>query len=309
MSRNLLLESGRLYAWHSSDAKSYVDISTPGIVTKIKEGGAGLTINAYLWPANDTSPNVAHCCTSLFDLANAFDCFTLSVDIKVSSSAVKASVRYDMRYSLVIDYGDQGGSGLDVSGMTEWTRVHLTVPLVQTKGKAKSSLFCVFFADDSPAGGSVQWRNMKLEVGDTGSEWTPAPEDVLLSSIPESILEPGAISTGNQVVAGQTLGNMKSSDSSWMTIRVRTKNIIPLLGNRAFYINFPTNLQCFPIYFDSSSLSIAAPCDAHTTKNVFVAPQGAVGVELVFRKSDDSAITPAEVTNVTGGGVLYGNFS
>lgn len=305
MSRNLLLKSGRLYAWHSSDAKSYVDISTPGIVTKIKEGGAGLTIDAYLWPANDTSPNVAHCCTSLFDLANAFDCFTLSVDIKVSSSAVKASVRYDMRYSLVIDYGDQGGSGLDVSGMTEWTRVHLTVPLVQTKGKAKSSLFCVFFADDSPAGGSVQWRNMKLEVGDTGSEWTPAPEDVLLSSIPESILEPGAISTGNQVVAGQTLGNMKSSDSSLMTIRVRTKNIIPLLGNRAFYINFPTNLQCFPIYFDSSSLSIAAPCDAHTTKNVFVAPQGAVGVELVFRKPDSSAITPAEVTNVTGGGALW----
>ena len=92
MSRNLLLKSGRLYAWHSSDAKSYVDISTPGIVTKTKEGGAGFATNAYLWPANDTSPNVAHCCTSLFDLANAFDCFTLSVDIKVSSSATPADV-------------------------------------------------------------------------------------------------------------------------------------------------------------------------------------------------------------------------
>lgn len=125
MSRNLLLKSGRLYAWHSSDAQSYVDISTPGIVTKTKEGGAGFATNAYLWPANDTSPNVAHCCTSLFDLANAFDCFTLSV---------------------------------------------------------------------------------------------------------------------------------------------------------------------------------AAPCDAHTTKDVFIAPQGAVGVELVFKKSDNSAITPADVTNVTVGG-------
>lgn len=151
--------------------------------------------------------------------------------------------------------------------------------------------------------------DVMLTHGDKPVAWQPAPEDVLLSSIPESILEPGAISTGNQVVAGQTLENMKSSDSSWMTIRVRTKNIIPLLGNAAFYINFPTNLQCFPIYFDSSGLSVAAPCDAHTTNDVFVVPQGAVGVELVFKKSDSSAITPADVTNVTGGGCSYGNFS
>lgn len=100
----------------------------------------------------------------------------------------------------------------------------------------------------------------------------------------------------------------KGSDSSWMTIRVRTKNIIPLLGNRAFYINFPANLVCFPIYFDSSDLSVAAPCDAHTTKDVFIAPQGAVGVELVFKKSDNSAITPADVTNVTVGGVLTDDY-
>ena len=39
MSRNLLLKSGRLYAWHSSDAQSYVDISTPGIVTNVTVGG------------------------------------------------------------------------------------------------------------------------------------------------------------------------------------------------------------------------------------------------------------------------------
>ena len=296
------MKSGRLYAWHSSDAQSYVDISTPGIVTKTKEGGAGFATNAYLWPANDTTPNAGHCCTSLFDLANAFDCFTLSVDIKVSSSAVKASVRYDMRYSSVIEFGNQGGTGLDVSGMTEWTRVYLTVPLVQTKGKATSSLFCVFFADDSPAGGSLQWRNMKLEVGDTGSDWTPAPEEVLFQKLEESDVEPGSISTGNTVVAGQTLENMKSSDSSLLTTRVRTKNIIPLMGKKTFYVGFPANLVCFPIYFDASDLSVAAPCDAHTTKDVFVVPQGAVGVELVFKKSDNSEITPADVTNVTGGG-------
>ena len=142
-----------------------------------------------------------------------------------------------------------------------------------------------------------------LVHGDKPAVWQPAPEDVLFQKLEESDVEPGAISTGNTVVAGQTLENMKSNDSSWLTIRVRTKNIIPLLGNTAFYVNFPTNLVCFPIYFDASDLSVAAPCDAHTTKDVFIAPQGAVGVELVFKKSDNSEITPADVTNVTGGGI------
>ena len=306
MSRNLLLKSGRLYAWHSSDAKSYVDISTPGIVTKTKEGGAGLATNAYLWPANDTSPNVAHCCTSLFDLANAFDCFTLSVDIKVSSSAVKASVRYDMRYSSVTEYGDQGGTGLDVSGMTEWTRVHLTVPLVQTKGKATSSLFCVFFADDSPAGGSVQWRNMKLEVGDTGSDWTPAPEDYICFT--PSDLEPGAISSGASAFPNRTFSSLKS-DGDWLTKRVRTKQPLSLQGYKYFYVDFPSGIVCFPIYFDSAGLSIEYPCEQHENSMLFSAPSNAESVALVFKKVDSSAITPADVTNVTGGGVLYGNFS
>lgn len=151
--------------------------------------------------------------------------------------------------------------------------------------------------------------DVMLTHGDKPVAWQPAPEDVLLSSIPESILEPGAISTGNTVVAGNTLASMKS-DGSWLTTRVRTKNIIPLMGKKAFYVGFSANLVCFPIYFDASDLSVAAPCDAHSTDDVFVAPQGAVGVELVFRKSDSSAITPADVTSVTtGGGCSYGNLS
>lgn len=226
--------------------------------------------------------------------------YILSMDIKQSNpNAFKVSIR-------------QGDSlnpwtttvAVPKVGTTDW--VHIDLPMRTLDEFPKSNgqvLYMQGFITVPDT--EVCIANLALYEGTIPQPWTPAPEDVLLSSIPESILEPGAISTGNQVVAGQTLGNMKSSDSSWMTIRVRTKNIIPLLGNRAFYINFPTNLVCFPIYFDVSDLSVAAPCDAHSTDDVFVAPQGAVGVELVFRKSDSSAITPADVTNVTGGGTLW----
>lgn len=44
-------------------------------------------------------------------------------------------------------------------------------------------------------------------------------------------------------------------------------------------------------------------CVPDASRNLHkVVPQGAVGVELVFKKSDNSEITPADVTNVTVGG-------
>lgn len=223
--------------------------------------------------------------------------YVLSMDIKQSNpSSFSSSIRagnYSQPFTNKVPMANPG--------TTDW--VHFDIPL-KTVDVLPISAGQILYLNDFPAteGTEVCIANVALYEGTIPQPWTPAPEDVLLSSIPESILEPGAISTGNTVVAGQTLGNMKSSDSSWMTIRVRTKNIIPLLGNRAFYINFPANLVCFPIYFDSSDLSVAAPCDAHTTKDVFIAPQGAVGVELVFKKSDNSEITPADVTSVTPGG-------
>ncbi len=217
MSRNLLLKSGRLYAWHSSDAKSYVDISTPGIVTKTKEGGAGL----------------------------------------------------------------------DVSGMTEWTRVHLTVPLVQTKGKATSSLFCVFFADDSPAGGSVQWRNMKLEVGDTGSEWTPAPEEATCTGFFPDDFEQATVNEG------------VSAGSSW------AQQLIPLSDHFGMYVN-PGYYVCLCEFGSNGYLGKDTGFMNWSTGWVYRELNSeTTHVGICFRKADSSAITPEDVTNVTGGGTLW----
>lgn len=305
MSRNLLKNSyGSPYGWTSSDAKTQVDCDTPGQVSNLSTAYT----NAYFWLYNDSNAEYRWSYVPIHDLVQNYDTLTLSVDIKVTGDADHVSARLDVRYNdetghNIYDCNDEapGNLGKYLTGITDWTRIHLKVRTTHTGKNGEAALFCIFFQPGCTAGTTVQWRNMKLEVGDTGSEWTPAPEEVLCQRLEESDVEPGAISVGNTVIAGNTLASMKS-DGSWLTTRVRTKNIIPLMGKKAFYVGFSANLVCFPIYFDASDLSVAAPCDAHSTDDVFVAPQGAVGVELVFRKSDSSAITPTEVTNVTGGG-------
>ena len=291
--RNLIRET-------NAGTKGWVWVAATGTDTaKIEEidyqGALGVKLTRLAGPGSWNY--VQKGSVLLNGLKSATD-YILSMDIKQSNpNAFKVSIRQG-------DSLNPWTTTVTVPkvGTTDW--VHMDLPM-RTLDEFPESNGQVLYMQDfiTVPDTEVCIANLALYEGTVPQPWTPAPEDVLLSSIPESILEPGSISTGNTVIAGQTLENMKSSDSSWLTIRVRTKNIIPLMGNTAFYVNFPTNLQCFPIYFDSSDLSIAAPCDAHTTKDVFIAPQGAVGVELVFKKSDNSEITPADVTNVTGGGI------
>lgn len=292
MGRNLLIGTSSPYPWGGSDYPNAVNLSTAG---KVIHTDGSNHFDAYIWLHHRT------CFVDpIYALHKIGEYLTLSVDVKIAGSSGGTTLfQFDLRHQ---PWGaERYLTRVYFTGDTDWKRIYLPLKASQAQNEESvMSLFCVD-CTNCPIDTTVEWKNMKLEVGDTGSEWTPAPEEVLFKKLEESDVEPGAISTGNTVVAGQTLENMKSSDSSWLTLRVRTKNIIPLLGNTAFYVNFPTNLQCFPIYFDSSDLSIAAPCDAHTTKDVFIAPQGAVGVELVFKKSDNSEITPADVTSVSGG--------
>lgn len=302
MTRNLLKDSHTLYQWVSSDAKANVDMTTPGIAFNKNSAYT----NAYFWVGNDTQPVYHKMACKLNDVVQLYDTLTLSFDVKITGDSSKISARFDVRYSnsegkVVTDWIDEGTTnmGKSLAGMTDWTRVSLPVKTTKTGKNGTGALFCVFFDAGCTAGTTVEWRNMKLEVGDTGSDWTPAPEEVLFESLTLADLEQGAISNG---MTGYSYEAAKFNDDTWGPLRVRSKELIPLLGRTAFTVYIPDGFELAPVYFgadgkmlDNGTLTVGSGL------TTYIVLSGAEYVALCFFKPDNSAITPTDVTNVTGG--------
>ena len=308
MSRNLLKNSyGSPYRWTSSDAKSQVNLDTPGQATNLSTAYT----NAYLWLYNVPNAEYQLTYAPIHDLVQDCDTLTLSVDIKVTGDAAHTSARMDVRYNneegkTITDWIDEGttGQGTILTGVTDWTRIHLKVKTTNTGKNGTAALFCIFFHPGCAAGTTVQWRNMKLEVGDTGSEWTPAPEEVLFTSLAPGDTEQGVIGWGPSS-ARKTYQEMKMDDNPYFHARVRTTDLIPLLGRSVFCIDVSESLRVIPYYFDSDGLSLGTDdSNWRTGMQTYTVPSGAAYVAIYFSNAESTEITPEDVTNVTGGGVL-----
>lgn len=141
-----------------------------------------------------------------------------------------------------------------------------------------------------------------LVHGDKPAVWTPAPEDMLFTSLAHGDIEQGIINWGPPS-AGKTYQEMKINQREYVHIRARTTNLIPLLGKSVYYVNIPIGLMIIPYYFDSAGLSLGTDdSNWRTGMRSYTAPSGAAYVAVYFSNADSTTITPADVTNVTGGG-------
>lgn len=144
-----------------------------------------------------------------------------------------------------------------------------------------------------------------LVHGDKPAVWQPAPEDMLFTSLAHGDIEQGIINWGPPS-AGKTYQEMKINQGEYVHTRARTTNLIPLLGKSVYYVNIPIGLRIIPYYFDSAGLSLGTDdSNWRTGMRSYTAPSGAAYVAVYFSNADSTTITPAEVTNVTGGGTLW----
>lgn len=286
MGRNLLLGTQSLYAWSGSDTRSVSDISVPG---KFVQTGSATTANAYLWVDGRTCvPDASR------NLHKMDDWMTLSLDVKVSgrtSGTVEAG--YDLRQTGLNAQKD--ATTTSITGCTDWTRVSLPVHIDIVKTEAQIRSLFLVQCRGCNQGTTVEWKNMKLEIGPEGSDFTPAPEDITYYSPKPEDFEQGNILMGS-VDVGKTYQQCKQASG----IRVRSKELMPVHG-RFFSFNVPTSLKLYIIAFGASG-QIGLVDGAKTASGMTLLPAGTTGVAIALGKPDDSTIAVSDVTSVSGGG-------
>lgn len=222
---------------------------------------------------------------------------TLSLDVKVSGrTAGRVSASYDLRQMGPNSQKDV--AVVDITDHTEWTRTSVPVKVDLVKNEAQIGSLFVIYCRDCNQGTTVEWRNMKLEVGDTGSEWTPAPEEVTTIGFSPDDFENATVNEG--VAAGSSWEQLYYSQ----TTRIRTKQLVPLSGHFGMFVH-PDYCACLCEFGPNGYLGQSAGFMNWSNGWVYRKLNSqTTHVGICFRKADGSAITPTEVTNVTGGGVL-----
>lgn len=220
---------------------------------------------------------------------------TLSLDVKVSGrTAGRVSASYDLRQMGPNSQKDV--AVVDITDHTEWTRTSVPVKVDLVKNEAQIGSLFVIYCRDCNQGTTVEWRNMKLEVGDTGSEWTPAPEEVTTIGFSPDDFENATVNEG--VAAGSSWEQLYYSQ----TTRIRTKQLVPLSGHFGMFVH-PDYCACLCEFGPNGYLGQSAGFMNWSNGWVYRKLNSqTTHVGICFRKADGSAITPTEVTNVTGGG-------
>lgn len=98
---------------------------------------------------------------------------TYSARIYLKTSSQKAQLRIRLTASGVSNYNDVNGDYIEPNN-EGYSYVTFKVP----SNKNRATIFAVRFgASDTPSN-TLQWKELKLEVGDKCTAWTPAPEDM-----------------------------------------------------------------------------------------------------------------------------------
>lgn len=158
--RNLLRNSTSIKL-NGSDYASNVDIGTPGKLI-IKNGSA--RANAYVW----LQPNFTESINNKLEY-----CFSVDVKTNYTPKADKAFLEFDFR----------NDNGVIKTVWTEipntqgkWVRISTVMPKLNTA--VTKSLWC-FTVNANSGLTTLEYRNPKLEQSNKGSDWSPAPEDLI----------------------------------------------------------------------------------------------------------------------------------
>ena len=167
--RNLLLNSKYGYTLTGTDTPAITSNSNNIITTKATGKG-----NSYCWLINGSINFVTISIDELNKLIDTY--FSFSMEIKVTGSFTNLTSSIDLR---------NGGTKklhiitekLSNPKTDQWIRISGSAKLKATEKEMTSSLLC-FNWDNSTIGSTVEYRNVKFELGNKPTDWTPAPEDI-----------------------------------------------------------------------------------------------------------------------------------
>lgn len=287
MGRNLLIGTSSPYPWDGSDYPNAVNLSTAG---KVIHTDGSNHFDAYIWLHHRT------CFVDpIYALHKIGEYLTLSVDVKIAGSSGGTTLfQFDLRHQ---SWGTERYlTRVYFTGDTDWKRVYLPLKASQAQNEESvMSLFCVD-CTNCPIDTTVEWKNMKLEVGPEGSDWTPAPEEITYYNPNPVDFEQGSIMVGSEY-AGKTYSECKTP----ATIRIRTKELLPVTG-QFFYFEVPSGLQMWVAPYKATGYA-GEYQSATKVSGVYTLPTGTVGVAVCMSKTDANAvISPIDVTSVSGGG-------
>ena len=179
-SRNLLLGTATNTAWWNNGFPGANTTRIQGKITVLVASDIGCY--APLHPQLSTN----------FDANNAH---TLSVDLKLSTAPTSgATINLEFRDSAGVHFKDVSISLMSLP-LEVWTRVSVSVPL--TVGKVLATMYS-YIMGIYPVNTTIEYRNLKLELGSKPTDWTPATED------PQ-----GPIDT-DRVISNLQLGTLKN---------------------------------------------------------------------------------------------------
>lgn len=126
--------------------------------------------NRYQWLNN----NIDRSFTS-----NLGEKYTISMDIKVNKlpeNDLKFS--FNVRASNSDVYGAHNDIAYQIKKPNVWIRIFSTVSLPTDNDKRTSVLALISSNAGGQQGLEIEYKNLKLEKGNTGTDWSPAPEDI-----------------------------------------------------------------------------------------------------------------------------------
>ena len=157
--RNLLKGTATNTAWWSSGSPTGNTTRIQGKITVLVAGEIGCWNALHSQLSTNSDANNAH---------------TLSVDLKLSTAPTSGA-------TINLEFRDAVGTfkNVSISLMTlplgVWTRVSVSVP--STVDKVLATMYS-YIRGIYPVGTTIEYRNLKLELGNKATDWTPAPEDV-----------------------------------------------------------------------------------------------------------------------------------
>ena len=222
--RNLFKDSGALGASWTKDNGTVSN----GIVTLDTSKSGNIRI--YQMPANG------------YWTWEANTDYVMSIDAKASAAGAK------MRFSAV-------GIGYDTPQMdltTEWKRYSAVV-----KGSTASTGSASFFAINTGGNQTVQFRHPKLEKGNKPTDWSPAPEEIITSTL--TCYYRSTTSTTPTITTSTTIGTSNSTDNAW-------EYVMPIPKRNAYFFT----CEKYTYADGSVSFSTVRPLDSQTYASKWV---------------------------------------
>lgn len=220
--RNLLLNTAdnTYYPAPSTDSV-YNSNSTSGYPNQnivCTADGVNNSAYRYFWLGGNTGINLwKYLSVNLDYLIKHNKYLTFSVEIKTTGKLINPYISLSMRInnSKVYNITAVKKDGLD-DGI--WRRYEVTKDMSSALAETYTLiLFIVGWDKSEEEGSTLEWRNLKLEIGNKATDWTPAPEDV------DAGIKNAAKTATNYIHVDSTNGLVLGNKESGSWVGYRTK--------------------------------------------------------------------------------------